>query len=165
MTDLPVALWAGLYVIQLLLALALGALRLERAPRHDALRRARGAAILVAVLPVPGLGLVLGAIALVVLPRLRQRADDAARQAGSRLAASPLRPGRGPDAEALGAGAGTSGSALPSLPDLQALEALPDPLDAAPRAVAGPLPLPADWAGSPAEHALPDPPPYPGDRV
>ena len=76
MTDLPVPCWAGLYSAQLLLALLLAVLRLERAPRHDTLRRVRGTAVLVAVLPVPGPGLLLGATALAALTLLRRRADD-----------------------------------------------------------------------------------------
>lgn len=191
MTDLPVPCWAGLYSAQLLLALVLAALRLERAPRHDALRRVRGAAVLVAVLPVPGPGLLLGATALAALTFLRRRADDDARAARSRLTASPLRPGGYP-----GGGLPDPGllaghvPGLPVLPDPQALAALPDPDLLAPPALADPadrgstLPvLPATIPGPnplglpvlpgpggglpipglPAEHALSAP--TPGDRV
>lgn len=191
MTDLPVPCWAGLYSAQLLLALVLAALRLERAPRHDALRRVRGAAVLVAVLPVPGPGLLLGATALAALTFLRRRADDDARAARSRLTASPLRPGGYP-----GGGLPDPGllaghvPGLPVLPDPQALAALPDPDLLAPPALADPadrgstLPvLPATGPGPnplglpvllgpggglpipglPAEHALSAP--TPGDRV
>ena len=191
MTDLPVPCWAGLYSAQLLLALVLAALRLERAPRHDALRRVRGAAVLVAVLPVPGPGLLLGATALAALTLLRRRADDDARAARSRLTASPLRPGGYPggglpDPDLL---AGHVPD-LPALPDPQALVALPDPDLLAPPALADPadrgstLPvLPATGPGPdplglpvllgpggglpipglPAEHVLSAP--TPGDRV
>ena len=114
MTDLPVPCWAGLYSAQLLLALLLAVLRLERAPRHDTLRRVRGTAVLVAVLPVPGPGLLLGATALAALTLLRRRADDDARAACSRLTASPLRPG------------GYPGGGLPD-PDLLAEHVLSAP--------------------------------------
>lgn len=139
MTDLPVPCWAGLYSAQLLLALVLAALRLERAPRHDALRRVRGAAVLLAVLPVPGPGLLLGATALAALTLLRRRADDDARAARSRLTASPLRPGGYPgsglpDPDLL---AGRVPD-LPALPDPQALVTLPDPDLLAPPALADP---------------------------
>lgn len=183
MTDLPVPCWAGLYSAQLLLALLLAALRLERAPRHDTLRRVRGAAVLVAVLPVPGPGLLLGATALAALTLLRRRADDDARAARSRLTASPLRPGGYP-------GGGLPDPDLPALPDPQALVTLPDPDLLAPPALADPadrgstLPvLPATGPGPnplglpvllgpggglpipglPAEHVLSAP--TPGDRV
>lgn len=191
MTDLPVPCWAGLYSAQLLLALVLAALRLERAPRHDTLRRVRGTAVLVAVLPVPGPGLLLGATALAALTLLRRRADDDARAARSRLTASPLRPGGYP-----GGGLPDPGllaghvPGLPVLPDPQALAALPDPDLLAPPALADPadrgstLPvLPATGPGPnplglpvlpgpggglpnpglPAEHVLSAP--TPGDRV
>ena len=166
MTDLPVPCWAGLYSAQLLLALVLAALRLERAPRHDALRRVRGAAVLLAVLPVPGPGLLLGATALAALTLLRRRADDDARAARSRLTASPLRPG------------GYPGSGLPD-PDLLAPPALADPADRGstlpvlPATGPGPAPLglpvlPGPGGGLPnpglpAEHVLSAP--TPGDRV
>ena len=191
MTDLPVPCWAGLYSAQLLLALLLAVLRLERAPRHDALRRVRGTAVLVAVLPVPGPGLLLGATALAALTLLRRRADDDARAACSRLTASPLRPGGYPggglpDPDLL---AGRVPD-LPALPDPQALVTLPDPDLLAPPALADPadrgstLPvLPATGPGPnplglpvllgpggglpipglPAEHVLSAP--TPGDRV
>ena len=191
MTDLPVPCWAGLYSAQLLLALLLAALRLERAPRHDTLRRVRGTAVLVAVLPVPGPGLLLGATALAALTLLRRRADDDARAARSRLTASPLRPGGYPgsglpDPDLL---AGRVPD-LPALPDPQALVTLPDPDLLAPPALADPadrgstLPvLPATGPGPdplglpvllgpggglpipglPAEHVLSAP--TPGDRV
>lgn len=166
MTDLPVPCWAGLYSAQLLLALLLAVLRLERAPRHDTLRRVRGTAVLVAVLPVPGPGLLLGATALAALTLLRRRADDDARAARSRLTASPLQPG------------GYPGSGLPD-PDLLAPPALADPADRGstlpvlPATGPGPnplglpvllgpgggLPIP----GLPAEHVLSAP--TPGDRV
>lgn len=139
MTDLPVPCWAGLYSAQLLLALLLAVLRLERAPRHDTLRRVRGTAVLVAVLPVPGPGLLLGATALAALTLLRRRADDDARAARSRLTASPLRPGGYP-----GGGLPDPGlpagcvPGLPVLPDPQALAALPDPDLLAPPALADP---------------------------
>ena len=191
MTDLPVPCWAGLYSAQLLLALLLAVLRLERAPRHDTLRRVRGTAVLVAVLPVPGPGLLLGATALAALTLLRRRADDDARAARSRLTASPLRPGGYP-----GGGLPDPGllaghvPGLPVLPDPQALAALPDPDLLAPPALADPagrgstLPvLPATGPGPdplglpvllgpggglpipglPAEHVLSAP--TPGDRV
>lgn len=139
MTDLPVPCWAGLYSAQLLLALLLAVLRLERAPRHDTLRRVRGTAVLVAVLPVPGPGLLLGATALAALTLLRRRADDDARAARSRLTASPLRPGGYPggglpDPDLL---AGRVPD-LPALPDPQALVTLPDPDLLAPPALADP---------------------------
>lgn len=139
MTDLPVPCWAGLYSAQLLLALLLAVLRLERAPRHDTLRRIRGTAVLVAVLPVPGPGLLLGATALAALTLLRRRADDDARAACSRLTASPLRPGGYPggglpDPDLL---AGRVPD-LPALPDPQALVTLPDPDLLAPPALADP---------------------------
>lgn len=191
MTDLPVPCWAGLYSAQLLLALVLAALRLERAPRHDALRRVRGAAVLVAVLPVPGPGLLLGATALAALTFLRRRADDDARAARSRLTASPLQPGGYP-------GSGLPDPDLPAghvpglpvLPDPQALVTLPDPDLLAPPALADPadrgstlpvlpatIPGPAPLGlpvllgpggglpipGLPAEHVLSAP--TPGDRV
>lgn len=191
MTDLPVPCWAGLYSAQLLLALLLAVLRLERAPRHDTLRRVRGTAVLVAVLPVPGPGLLLGATALAALTLLRRRADDDARAACSRLTASPLRPGGYPgsglpDPDLL---AGRVPD-LPALPDPQALVTLPDPDLLAPPALADPadrgstLPvLPATGPGPdplglpvllgpggglpipglPAEHVLSAP--TPGDRV
>lgn len=191
MTDLPVPCWAGLYSAQLLLALLLAVLRLERAPRHDTLRRIRGTAVLVAVLPVPGPGLLLGATALAALTLLRRRADDDARAACSRLTASPLRPGGYPggglpDPDLL---AGRVPD-LPALPDPQALVTLPDPDLLAPPALADPadrgstLPvLPATGPGPnplglpvllgpggglpipglPAEHVLSAP--TPGDRV
>lgn len=191
MTDLPVPCWAGLYFAQLLLALLLAVLRLERAPRHDTLRRVRGTAVLVAVLPVPGPGLLLGATALAALTLLRRRADDDARAARSRLTASPLRPGGYPggglpDPDLL---AGRVPD-LPALPDPQALVTLPDPDLLAPPALADPadrgstLPvLPATGPGPnplglpvllgpggglpipglPAEHVLSAP--TPGDRV
>lgn len=191
MTDLPVPCWAGLYSAQLLLALLLAVLRLERAPRHDTLRRVRGTAVLLAVLPVPGPGLLLGATALAALTLLRRRADDDARAARSRLTASPLRPGGYPggglpDPDLL---AGRVPD-LPALPDPQALAALPDPDLPAPPALADPadrgstLPvLPATGPGPnplglpvllgpggglpipglPAEHVLSAP--TPGDRV
>lgn len=191
MTDLPVPCWAGLYSAQLLLALLLAVLRLERAPRHDTLRRVRGTAVLVAVLPVPGPGLLLGATALAALTLLRRRADDDARAARSRLTASPLRPGGYPggglpDPDLL---AGHVPD-LPALPDPQALVTLPDPDLLAPPALADPadrgstLPvLPATGPGPnplglpvllgpggglpipglPAEHVLSAP--TPGDRV
>lgn len=191
MTDLPVPCWAGLYSAQLLLALLLAVLRLERAPRHDTLRRIRGTAVLVAVLPVPGPGLLLGATALAALTLLRRRADDDARAARSRLTASPLRPGGYPggglpDPDLL---AGRVPD-LPALPDPQALVTLPDPDLLAPPALADPadrgstLPvLPATGPGPnplglpvllgpggglpipglPAEHVLSAP--TPGDRV
>lgn len=191
MTDLPVPCWAGLYSAQLLLALLLAVLRLERAPRHDTLRRVRGTAVLVAVLPVPGPGLLLGATALAALTLLRRRANDDARAARSRLTASPLRPGGYPgsglpDPDLL---AGRVPD-LPALPDPQALVALPDPDLLAPPALADPadrgstLPvLPATGPGPnplglpvllgpggglpipglPAEHVLSAP--TPGDRV
>lgn len=191
MTDLPVPCWAGLYSAQLLLALVLAVLRLERAPRHDTLRRVRGTAVLVAVLPVPGPGLLLGATALAALTLLRRRANDDARAARSRLTASPLRPGGYPgsglpDPDLL---AGRVPD-LPALPDPQALAALPDPDLLAPPALADPagrgstLPvLPATIPGPnplglpvllgpggglpipglPAEHVLSAP--TPGDRV
>lgn len=191
MTDLPVPCWAGLYSAQLLLALVLAALRLERAPRHDTLRRVRGTAVLVAVLPVPGPGLLLGATALAALTLLRRRANDDARAARSRLTASPLRPGGYPggglpDPDLL---AGRVPD-LPALPDPQALVTLPDPDLLAPPALADPadrgstLPvLPATGPGPnplglpvllgpggglpipglPAEHVLSAP--TPGDRV
>ena len=191
MTDLPVPCWAGLYSAQLLLALLLAVLRLERAPRHDTLRRVRGTAVLVAVLPVPGPGLLLGATALAALTLLRRRANDDARAARSRLTASPLRPGGYPggglpDPDLL---AGRVPD-LPALPDPQALVALPDPGLLAPPALADPadrgstLPvLPATGPGPdplglpvllgpggglpipglPAEHVLSAP--TPGDRV
>ncbi|GEM_PF-2239110 len=191
MTDLPVPCWAGLYSAQLLLALLLAVLRLERAPRHDTLRRVRGTAVLVAVLPVPGPGLLLGATALAALTLLRRRADDDARAACSRLTASPLRPGGYPggglpDPDLL---AGRVPDLL-ALPDPQALVALPDPGLLAPPALADPadrgstLPvLPATGPGPdplglpvllgpggglpipglPAEHVLSAP--TPGDRV
>lgn len=139
MTDLSVPYWAGLYSAQLLLALLLAVLRLERAPRHDTLRRVRGTAVLVAVLPVPGPGLLLGATALAALTLLRRRADDDARAARSRLTASPLRPGGYP-----GGGLPDPGllaghvPGLPVLPDPQALAALPDPDLLAPPALADP---------------------------
>lgn len=191
MTDLPVPCWAGLYSAQLLLALVLAALRLERAPRHDALRRVRGAAVLVAVLPVPGPGLLLGATALAALTFLRRRADDDARAARSRLTASPLRPGGYP-----GGGLPDPGllaghvPGLPVLPDPQALAALPDPdllvppaladpagrgstLPVLPATIPGPAPLglpvlPGPGGGLPnpglpAEHVLSAP--TPRDRV
>jgi len=190
-TDLPVPCWAGLYSAQLLLALLLAVLRLERAPRHDTLRRVRGTAVLVAVLPVPGPGLLLGATALAALTLLRRRADDDARAACSRLTASPLRPGGYPggglpDPDLL---AGRVPDLL-ALPDPQALVALPDPGLLAPPALADPadrgstLPvLPATGPGPdplglpvllgpggglpipglPAEHVLSAP--TPGDRV
>lgn len=191
MTDLPVPCWAGLYSAQLLLALLLAVLRLERAPRHDTLRRVRGTAVLVAVLPVPGPGLLLGATALAALTLLRRRADDDARAARSRLTASPLRPGGYP-----GGGLPDPGlpaghvPGLPVLPDPQALAALPGPDLLAPPALADPagrgstLPvLPATGPGPaplglpvlpgpggglpnpglPAEHVLSAP--TPGDRV
>lgn len=191
MTDLSVPCWAGLYSAQLLLALLLAVLRLERAPRHDTLRRVRGTAVLVAVLPVPGPGLLLGATALAALTLLRRRADDDARAARSRLTASPLRPGGYPgsglpDPDLL---AGRVPD-LPALPDPQALVTLPDPDLLAPPALADPadrgstLPvLPATGPGPnplglpvllgpggglpipglPAEHVLSAP--TPGDRV
>ena len=191
MTDLPVPCWAGLYSAQLLLALLLAALRLERAPRHDTLRRVRGTAVLVAVLPVPGPGLLLGATALAALTLLRRRADDDARAACSRLTASPLRPGGYPggglpDPDLL---AGRVPD-LPALPDPQALVTLPDPDLLAPPALADPadrgstlpvlpatIPGPAPLGlpvlpgpggglpnpGLPAEHVLSAP--TPGDRV
>lgn len=191
MTDLPVPCWAGLYSAQLLLALLLAVLRLERAPRHDTLRRVRGTAVLVAVLPVPGPGLLLGATALAALTLLRRRADDDARAARSRLTASPLRPGGYPggglpDPDLL---AGRVPDLL-ALPDPQALVTLPDPDLLAPPALADPadrgstLPvLPATGPGPnplglpvllgpggglpipglPAEHVLSAP--TPGDRV
>ncbi|WP_299047845.1 hypothetical protein [uncultured Actinomyces sp.] len=191
MTDLPVLCWAGLYSAQLLLALLLAVLRLERAPRHDTLRRVRGTAVLVAVLPVPGPGLLLGATALAALTLLRRRANDDARAARSRLTASPLRPGGYPggglpDPDLL---AGRVPD-LPALPDPQALVTLPDPDLLAPPALADPadrgstLPvLPATGPGPnplglpvllgpggglpipglPAEHVLSAP--TPGDRV
>lgn len=191
MTDLPVPCWAGLYSAQLLLALLLAVLRLERAPRHDTLRRVRGTAVLVAVLPVPGPGLLLGATALAALTLLRRRANDDARAARSRLTASPLRPGGYPggglpDPDLL---AGRVPD-LPALPDPQALVTLPDPDLLAPPALADPadrgstLPvLPATGPGPdplglpvllgpggglpipglPAEHVLSAP--TPGDRV
>ena len=191
MTDLPVPCWAGLYSAQLLLALLLAVLRLERAPRHDTLRRVRGTAVLDAVLPVPGPGLLLGATALAALTLLRRRADDDARAARSRLTASPLRPGGYPggglpDPDLL---AGRVPD-LPALPDPQALVTLPDPDLLAPPALADPadrgstLPvLPATGPGPnplglpvllgpggglpipglPAEHVLSAP--TPGDRV
>lgn len=191
MTDLPVPCWAGLYSAQLLLALLLAVLRLERAPRHDTLRRVRGTAVLVAVLPVPGPGLLLGATALAALTLLRRRANDDARAACSRLTASPLRPGGYPgsglpDPDLL---AGRVPD-LPALPDPQALVTLPDPDLLAPPALADPadrgstLPvLPATGPGPnplglpvllgpggglpipglPAEHVLSAP--TPGDRV
>lgn len=139
MTDLSVPCWAGLYSAQLLLALLLAVLRLERAPRHDTLRRVRGTAVLVAVLPVPGPGLLLGATALAALTLLRRRADDDARAARSRLTASPLRPGGYPggglpDPDLL---AGRVPD-LPALPDPQALVTLPDPDLLAPPALADP---------------------------
>lgn len=139
MTDLPVPCWAGLYSAQLLLALLLAVLRLERAPRHDTLRRVRGTAVLVAVLPVPGPGLLLGATALAALTLLRRRANDDARAARSRLTASPLRPGGYPggglpDPDLL---AGRVPD-LPALPDPQALVTLPDPDLLAPPALADP---------------------------
>lgn len=191
MTDLPVPCWAGLYSAQLLLALLLAVLRLERAPRHDTLRRVRGTAVLVAVLPVPGPGLLLGATALAALTLLRRRADDDARAARSRLTASPLQPGGYPGGELpdpdLLAGRVPD---LPALPDPQALVTLPDPDLLAPPALADPadrgstLPvLPATGPGPnplglpvllgpggglpipglPAEHVLSAP--TPGDRV
>lgn len=154
MTDLPVPCWAGLYSAQLLLALLLAVLRLERAPRHDTLRRVRGAAVLVAVLPVPGPGLLLGATALAALTFLRRRADDDARAARSRLTASPLRPGGYPGGGLPNPGLpvlpGSGGGlpdpgllaghvpGLPVLPDPQALAALPDPDLLAPPALADP---------------------------
>lgn len=154
MTDLPVPYWAGLYSAQLLLALLLAALRLERAPRHDTLRRIRGAAVLLAVLPVPGPGLLLGATALAALTLLRRRADDDARAARSRLTASPLRPGGYPGSGLPDPGLpvlpGSGGGlpdpdllaghvpGLPVLPDPQALAALPDPDLLAPPALADP---------------------------
>lgn len=191
MTDLPVLCWAGLYSAQLLLALLLAVLRLERAPRHDTLRRVRGTAVLVAVLPVPGPGLLLGATALAALTLLRRRANDDARAARSRLTASPLRPGGYPggglpDPDLL---AGRVPD-LPALPDPQALVTLPDLDLLAPPALADPadrgstLPvLPATGPGPnplglpvllgpggglpipglPAEHVLSAP--TPGDRV
>ena len=172
MTDLPVPCWAGLYSAQLLLALLLAVLRLERAPRHDTLRRVRGTAVLVAVLPVPGPGLLLGATALAALTLLRRRADDDARAACSRLTASPLRPGGypggglpDPDLPVLpGSGGGLPDPGLPAgrvpglpvLPDPQALVTLPDPDLLAPPALADPadrgstLPvLPATGPGPP----------------
>ena len=191
MTDLPVPCWAGLYSAQLLLALLLAVLRLERAPRHDTLRRVRGTAVLVAVLPVPGPGLLLGATALAALTLLRRRADDDARAARSRLTASPLRPGGYP-----GGGLPDPGlpaghvPGLPVLPDPQALAALPGPDLRAPPALADPagrgstlpvLPAPGPGPaplglpvlpgpggglpnpGLPAEHVLSAP--TPGDRV
>ena len=191
MTDLPVPCWAGLYSAQLLLALVLAALRLERAPRHNTLRKVRGEAVLVAVLSVPGPGVLLGATTLAALTFLRRRADDDARAARSRLTASPLRPGGYP-----GGGLPDPGllaghvPGLPVLPDPQALAALPDPDLLAPPALADPagrgstLPvLPATGPGPdplglpvllgpggglpipglPAEHVLSAP--TPGDRV
>lgn len=191
MTDLPVPCWAGLYSAQLLLALLLAVLRLERAPRHDTLRRVRGTAVLVAVLPVPGPGLLLGATALAALTLLRRRADDDARAARSRLTASPLRPGGYPggglpDPDLLAGHV----PGLPVLPDPQALAALPDPdllvppaladpagrgstLPVLPATIPGPAPLglpvlPGPGGGLPnpglpAEHVLSAP--TPGDRV
>lgn len=154
MTDLPVPCWAGLYSVQLLLALLLAVLRLERAPRHDTLRRVRGTAVLVAVLPVPGPGLLLGATALAALTLLRRRADDDARAARSRLTASPLRPGGYPGGGLPDPGLpvlpGSGGGLpdpdllagrvpdLPALPDPQALVTLPDPDLLAPPALADP---------------------------
>lgn len=158
MTDLPVPCWAGLYSAQLLLALLLAALRLERAPRHDTLRRVRGAAVLVAVLPVPGPGLLLGATALAALTLLRRRADDDARAACSRLTASPLRPGGYPggglpDPDLL---AGRVPD-LPALPDPQALVALPDPGLLAPPALADPADRGSTLPVLPATGPGPDP--------
>lgn len=158
MTDLPVPCWAGLYSAQLLLALLLAALRLERAPRHDTLRRVRGAAVLVAVLPVPGPGLLLGATALAALTLLRRRADDDARAARSRLTASPLRPGGYPggglpDPDLL---AGRVPD-LPALPDPQALVALPDPGLLAPPALADPADRGSTLPVLPATGPGPDP--------
>ena len=158
MTDLPVPCWAGLYSAQLLLALVLAALRLERAPRHDALRRVRGAAVLLAVLPVPGPGLLLGATALAALTLLRRRADDDARAARSRLTASPLRPGGYPggglpDPDLL---AGRVPD-LPALPDPQALVALPDPGLLAPPALADPADRGSTLPVLPATGPGPDP--------
>lgn len=154
MTDLPVPCWAGLYSAQLLLALLLAVLRLERAPRHDTLRRVRGTAVLVAVLPVPGPGLLLGATALAALTLLRRRADDDARAARSRLTASPLQPGGYPGGGLPDPGLpvlpGSGGGlpdpglpaghvpGLPALPDPQALASLPDPDLLAPPALADP---------------------------
>lgn len=158
MTDLPVPCWAGLYSAQLLLALLLAVLRLERAPRHDTLRRVRGTAVLVAVLPVPGPGLLLGATALAALTFLRRRADDDARAACSRLTASPLRPGGYPggglpDPDLL---AGRVPD-LPALPDPQALVALPDPGLLAPPALADPADRGSTLPVLPATGPGPDP--------
>lgn len=158
MTDLPVPCWAGLYSAQLLLALLLAVLRLERAPRHDTLRRVRGTAVLVAVLPVPGPGLLLGATALAALTLLRRRADDDARAACSRLTASPLRPGGYPggglpDPDLL---AGRVPD-LPALPDPQALVALPDPGLLAPPALADPADRGSTLPVLPATGPGPDP--------
>lgn len=158
MTDLPVLCWAGLYSAQLLLALLLAVLRLERAPRHDTLRRVRGTAVLVAVLPVPGPGLLLGATALAALTLLRRRANDDARAARSRLTASPLRPGGYPggglpDPDLL---AGRVPD-LPALPDPQALVALPDPGLLAPPALADPADRGSTLPVLPATGPGPDP--------
>lgn len=158
MTDLPVPCWAGLYFAQLLLALLLAVLRLERAPRHDALRRVRGTAVLLAVLPVPGPGLLLGATALAALTLLRRRADDDARAARSRLTASPLQPGGYPggglpDPDLL---AGRVPD-LPALPDPQALVTLPDPDLLAPPALADPADRGSTLPVLPATGPGPDP--------
>ena len=90
MTDLPVALWAGLYISQLVVTSALALFSLERAGGQDALRLARDAAVGVSLLPVPVLGPALGAATLIALVILRRRADDGARAALSRLASSAL---------------------------------------------------------------------------
>ena len=94
MMNLPMALRAGLCILQLVLVLALARFPLERAGGHDGLRLARDAAVGVSLLPVPVLGPALGAATLIALVILRRWADDGARAALSRLASSALLPGR-----------------------------------------------------------------------
>ena len=75
MTDLPVALWAGLYISQLVVTSALARFPLERAGGHDGLRLARDAAVGVSLLPVPVLGPVLGAATLIALVMFLEKDD------------------------------------------------------------------------------------------
>lgn len=97
MTDMPAALWFVLYGAQPLALLTLMVLRLPTTSDFDRLRTARKALVLVALVPVPGIGLVLvvaGLIAFAVWRRsvLDRSAATARKLASSRTLLPSVRP-------------------------------------------------------------------------
>lgn len=92
MIDLPVAAWILLYLAQPLLLLVLLALPLPDTSDADPLRRMRVVIAAVALLPVPGAGLALTIIGLVLLAARRHRLLARSAALGDELTAAGARP-------------------------------------------------------------------------